>query len=56
MKSGVAGNRVTLGRPPTPYGKGNIYVMDMFSQGFEPPPEGEAATFTTQSTVYWHEA
>lgn len=41
---------------PTPYGKGNIYVMDMFSQGFEPPPVGEAATFTTQSTVYWHEA
>lgn len=41
---------------PSPWSPGNLYVMDIFSQGFQAPPEGEAATFTTQSTVYWHEA
>lgn len=41
---------------PSPWAPGNIYVMDIFTQGFNDPPEGNAATFTTQSTVYWHEA
>lgn len=41
---------------PSPWSKGNLFVMDMFSQGFDPPSAGDEATFCTQSTVYWHEA
>lgn len=40
---------------PSPYNPGNLFIMDIFTQGFQNPPAGEGARFTTQSTVYWHE-
>lgn len=41
---------------PSPWTPGNLYIMDIFTQGFEDPPETEYARFSTQATVYWHEA
>lgn len=40
---------------PSPWQRGNLFIMDIFTQGFQPPAVGESASFCTQSTVYWHE-
>lgn len=42
---------------PIPFNPGNLYVMDIFTQGFTGPTVGDVpARFTTQATSYWHEA
>lgn len=41
---------------PSPWNPGNLYVMDIFTQGMGARSAAVGAQFSTQGTVYWHEA